>query len=309
LSQIERAILCTVLYADVFDFAMTPREIHHFLICETPVALADIEDALHTSTWLRQHIDQRNGLVFRAGREELVEIRAERERIAAELMPAARMYGSWLSRLPFVRMVALTGALAMRNPDSRHDDFDYLLVTAPGRVWLARAFSILLVRLGKLRGVTICPNYVLSESALVQDNQNLFIAHELAQMLPLFGHDLYRAMRAANGWSNAFLPNAKDAFYTLETQSPAAPWRLFKQALEVLLGGRLGNRLEAWERRRKLRRFAADLQTPEHAARLDDEHVKGHFQDHGQRVLREYRARLEAHGLLEASPKPNHVSV
>ncbi len=63
-------------------------------------------------------------------------------------------------------MIAVTGALAMKNSGAG-DDIDVLIVTAPDRVWLTRAFAIALVYAGKLCGDTLCPNYVISERALV----------------------------------------------------------------------------------------------------------------------------------------------
>jgi hypothetical protein len=68
--------------------------------------------------------------------------------------------------------------------------------------------------------------------------------------------------------------------------------RLAKRLGELMLGGKLGDWLENWEQQRKLKRFAADLQTPRSAAKLDHTQVKGHFQDHGHRVLEEYATRL-----------------
>src|SRR5574341_558430 len=45
-------------------------------------------------------------------------------------------------------------------------DFDYMLIAAPGRVWTARAFALAFNRLTRLRGDTLCPNLILSETAL-----------------------------------------------------------------------------------------------------------------------------------------------
>ena len=205
------------------------------------------------------------------------------------LWSSALDYGAWLARLPFVRMVALTGALAVRNASDDDDDLDYVLVTAPGRVWLARAFAILLVRLAKRRGVVVCPNYVLAESALAQETHDLFMAHEVAQMVPIFGRRLYQAMRNSNPWAADFLANANAAFYVEAERMPAGLGGGSKRAAEFLLGGRLGDALESWEYRRKLRRFSADMQTPHHAAQLDDQHVKGHFNDHGHPVMETYQ--------------------
>ena len=289
MDRLELAILRTVLYADIFSFPMTIPEIHHFLIHDTPVQLNDIEYALANSPVLKQRLMTIQGYVVCNGHEDLVPLRLERERSFQQLWPRALHYGVWLSRLPFVRMVALTGALAMRNAASSQDDLDYLLVTAPHRVWLAR-----------LRGVEICPNYIVAESALEQQRRDLFIAHEVAQMVPLYGFDLYRRMRASNAWVDAHLPNAERMFHEIDEYLPGSFWTSTKRFLEVLLSTRIGDLLETWEYRRKLRRFAPEIQKSHDAARLDLQQIKGHFNDHGQPVLSKYQERLRQYGLEDA---------
>jgi hypothetical protein len=57
--RLDTAILWTLLYADVFDFPMTLREIHHFLI-DTRASYEEVERALLTpSVELAPHIAQR----------------------------------------------------------------------------------------------------------------------------------------------------------------------------------------------------------------------------------------------------------
>ncbi len=299
MNPIETAVLRTILYADVFNFPLTPAEIHHFLMHNERVSLAQVEHALATSATLQTHVCQDRGYVTRADRPQLVEQRLEREQASAHLWPLATRYGVWLARLPYVRMVAVTGALAMRNAAHADDDLDYLVVTAANRVWLARALAIGLVRLVRLRGVVICPNYVLSENAFEQSKKDLFIAHEIAQMVPIYGHGLYTQFRGANKWVTQHLPNANSAFYGENDYHPAGIWGGLKRGLERILSGKAGDWLENWEYRRKLRRFAPDLQVAHSAAQLDEDQVKGHFNDYGYFVLSQYHARLEAFGLLD----------
>lgn len=302
--RLEEAILRTVLYADVFSFALTPAEIHHFLIHDEPADPAEIEDLLNTSPRLRAVLHYESGYVAAQNRAELVAHRQRREHAAQALWPLARQYGIWLARMPFVRMVALTGALAVHNPADDHDDLDYLLVVLPRRVWLARAFSIVLVRLARRRGIEICPNYVLAANRLVQEQRDVFVAHEVAQMVPLYGHDLYRRLRSENIWVRVHLPNADGVFHAEAEHSTGKLWQALKTLIEWLLSGALGNWLEDWERRRKLRRFAPDLQALHSAAQLDEHQVKGHFNDHGRRVLRAYYDRLRHYNL---APQPDAI--
>jgi hypothetical protein len=294
--DLAEAIFRTMLYADVFDFPLTEAEIQHFLIG----ASATPDEVVHTlrdSTWLTPKIERVNGYYALHGRAVTVHQRHQRDQASMSLWDKAQRYGRLLAHLPFVRMVALTGALSMRNARNEKDDIDYLVITAPGRVWITRALIVVLVRLVRFMGTELCPNYVLAETALEQDRQNLFIAHELAQMIPISGFEVYQAMRESNRWSEKLLPNATAPFYPLVDKRPRGIGRGLQRFTEVILGGGIGNLLEKWERHRKMRKFQSDAQKPGSAAQLDDQRVKGHFNDHGMVILDRYHARLREYDL------------
>lgn len=293
--QPDDAILRTLLYADVFDYPLTPTEIYHYLIATAgmprPSTPEAIEAALNASPWLAERVTRINGYVTLRDREAISALRDERRRHSARLWAHARHWAYWLGCLPFVRMVAVTGALAVENspPD---DDIDFLLVTAAGRVWLARALAVALVRLARLRGVGLCPNYVLADTALAQTQRNLYAAHDLQQMVPLVGLAVYRAMQAANPWSEEFLPHARGPLRQEPELFPRGWGARLQRWGERLLGGRLGNWLEQWECARKLRKFAPAANQAHAAAELDGEHVKGHFKDNGVPILHKFEQRL-----------------
>jgi hypothetical protein len=247
---------------------------------------------LETSVWLSQQLSRADAFFMLKGREGLLAERRRRAAASARLWPAARWYARLLAHLPFVRMVAVTGALAMDNA-SAGDDIDYLIITTPGRVWLARAGAIGLVRLARLGGVLLCPNYVLASSALEQDRHDLFVAHELAQMVPMAGQAVYWQMRTANGWAAALLPNATGLPRCEPDLQPQGWGAKLQSALEWLLNGQLTDRIEHWEQERKTKRFGAALRQPHSAARLDAERVQGHFNDYGYRTLQTYHARCQ----------------
>ncbi len=287
----ETAILRTVLYADVFDFPLTVPEIHRYLI-GGGATLAAVKTSLETSDWLAARLTRVNGYYAAAGRVEVAVRRDSRSAAAAQLWRAARLYGRVLAHLPFVRMVAVTGALAMDNAHPG-DDIDYMLITVPGRVWLARASAIVVVRLARLAGARLCPNYLLAETSLHLDQRDLFVAHELAQMVPLAGHELYASMIQANAWTGGYLPNAAPPPRREPDTTPRGVGKLAQRFAEWLLSGKLGDALENWERRRKLAKFAPQLRQPGSAAALDATQVKGHFNDYGGVTLREYEQRCQ----------------
>jgi hypothetical protein len=107
-----------------------------------------------------------------------------------------------MALLPFVRMVAVTGALAVDNISAR-PDIDLLVVAEPGRVWVCRRFLIVLVRLARVFGDDVCPNYVIAQSKLDLEQRDFFTAHELAQMVPMSGEaglPRYAARESSGRW-------------------------------------------------------------------------------------------------------------
>src|SRR2546426_5332158 len=137
----------------------------------------------------------------------LVAVRPRGAATADRLWPAALTYGRLIAGLPFVRMVAITGSLAWHNVDAEAD-IDYLIVTAPDRLWVCRWLIVALGRAAQLDGVKLCINYLISTRALGFAHRNLYTAYEVARMTPIAGLGMYRRLRRANPWVEAYLPNA-----------------------------------------------------------------------------------------------------
>lgn len=292
LAALDEAILRSLAYAEVFDFALREPELHRYLIglaatrAEVAAALAGMPD----------RIVRRDGLVAAAGRESLIEERHERRRIAARTWPAALRYARAVGSLPFVRMVAITGALAVGNA-TEGADIDLLIVTEPGRVWLTRASTIAIVRIAAREGHQLCPNYLLAEHVLASDETDLYAAHELVQMVPVVGVDTYRRLREANAWTARQLPNAAGA--PLQGRAWRTPLlRRAQPFAETLLRTPVGAAAEGWERR-KIGHFRAEATargvTAE--ARFSPDRCKGHMDGHGRRIRVAYEARARALGV------------
>jgi hypothetical protein len=287
---LERAILKTILYSDLFDYPLTPEEVAHYLNGVSST-VDEVRACLARSCWLTDRIAAVNGYLAVRGREAVIARRLDRVCSSDRLWRRARRFVRVLRLLPFVRMIAITGALSMKN-SATGDDIDVLIVTTPDRVWLTRALAIALVYAGKLFGDTLCPNYVISERALALDKRTLFVAHEFVQMVPVYGLAVYDRMWAANAWIQNLLPNATRPLWSEPEQPPSLMGRSVKRAMEAVLNGRVGDALETWEMGRKIRKFQSKLGYPDGDAILDRDHVKGHFNDYGEPVMRLYAERL-----------------
>ena len=291
LTPLESAILRTVADADVFDYPLNEREIHRFLI-GIEASQNEVHDTLTSDGLVPQCLELHGSYYVLAGRSPIIPIRERRAQTAHELWQVALHYVKAIARIPFIRMVAVTGALAVDNP-AEADDIDYLIITEPGRLWLCRAMVIGIVKLAQQRGHQLCPNFFLSEREIHITDQSLFSAHELAQMIPLAGADTYERMMHANRWLAEFLPNTNGQARRFEIV-PTNGSRI-KASIEAMLRTPLGTWLEQWEMRRKidkLTRQRGDASSIEVAFSAD--RCQGHFSRHGERTLMAYQERLHS---------------
>lgn len=281
-ADLDEAILQTVAYSDVFDYPLTDTEIHRYLV-GLPASLDAVRSALAANRLLPERLACLEGYYFLPDRESTVEKRLRRAQVSAALWPRAIHYGLIIARLPFVRMVAITGALSMNNSDPG-DDLDYFIITELGRLWLCRAFVIGLVRAAARCGEIICPNYFVSERALEVSERNLYTAHEMTQMVPVSGLGLYERLRETNPWVREFLPNAVGAPRTLPSIG-ADPYLLWDVA-EMILRTPPGAWLEQWDMNRKMRKLQAQISASNPIeAEFGVDWCKGHFGGYGRRTL------------------------
>lgn len=286
---IANAILDTLRYADVFDYALSRDETHRYLIgvAATP---DQVEHALNDPARLDGAVARVDDFLTLPGRESSVASRLHWRAQAEPLWTRARFYAHIIAHFPFVRMVAVSGGLAMDN--ARDDDVDLLIVTAPTRLWLVRGLAVALVRLARLRGDKLCPNFLLTENSLALTTRDLYNAHELAQMVPLYDTAVYCEMLHANAWAREFLPNAFDLIVPNKSKL-SRMGTLIKNLSESALRGRAGDWIEQWEMNRKIKKLSAQIPPQVDSVQFSADVCRGFFSGHGKRILREFQARTK----------------
>ena len=283
------AILKTLSYADLFDYALTREEVFRFLI-GVRATRSEVDRALDDHSRLNGSVMRLDEFVTLPARQDLVAVRARWHAAACAQMPCARAYARILAYVPFVRMVALTGGLAMEN--ARDNDIDLLIVTAPGRLWLVRGLAVALVRLARLRGDHLCPNFLLTENALTIPDENLYTAHEIVQMIPLYGLTVYSRFRKQNSWTVDYLPNANEPIHLGAERPLSRVGSLLKLILERALGGATGDQLEHWEMQRKIRKLTNHVPSTADSVTFSADVCRGFFSGHRRRTLLEFDARV-----------------
>jgi hypothetical protein len=271
------AVFNALAYADVFDYPLTAPEVYRYL----PSQGSTIDEVIQTLSDESLFSQIETYFTLR-GREEIIETRKRRADVAARLWPKAARYGRLIALLPFVRMVAVTGSLSMNNAD-QGNDVDYIIVTAPNRLWTCRAFSLLVARFAKLEGIRLCPNYLVTTRALQLKERSLYVAHELAQMIPLSGMDVYDEFRRLNDWTGNHLPNA--------STPPAQPIALklikkqpaLQKFLESILSFPFADWFEKWEMKRKIKKLSQQ-QSSSFESYFSADVCKGHMDRHGENL-------------------------
>ena len=187
----HEALIATLAYGDIFDYPLTRQELIRWFLYY-PVRSAPKGFGSHV---------KHEKASWQPGKWMIAE-RASR----------------WLSLVPTIQLVGVTGGLAMNNA-GRDDDIDLFFIVADGTLWISRMLATILMDIIGLRrhpkdqqvANKVCLNMFMTESAmgLAPHDRDCFTAHEVLQMVPLFVRgETYARFLGSNQWVKKFLPNA-----------------------------------------------------------------------------------------------------
>lgn len=217
LSPLLRAILRTVIYADVFDYPLKLDEIWRGLIgCSNVTKLQCYKEIKKIKA-----IKVKKEFYFLKGRGNTVGLRQEREKWSEEKLKTAQKIGDLLKLIPSIKLVGITGAVAVGNAKA-DDDIDLFAVTSAGWLWTTRLLTTLLMEItGERRhpgeesvNNKICLNMFAAEDYLEipKKEQDLFSSHEVVQMKLLWDRgETYKKFLQVNSWVKKYLPNATES--------------------------------------------------------------------------------------------------
>lgn len=199
--------ILSIAYHNVFDFPLTISEMIRWKASDE---LSMDPDPLT--------IGSRDGYYFKEEKYVAVYKRLLRSRISKKKTEIARRISGILSLIPTIKMVAITGSLAMENADDE-SDIDLMIITRKGTLWTSRLFSYMAIHAfgfsprkpnDSYQKDKLCLNIWLDESDLAwQDGRNIYTAHEIAQTVPLVNKDnTYERFLDKNRWILSYWPNS-----------------------------------------------------------------------------------------------------
>lgn len=282
----EKSVLKTLIYADIFYYPMKAWEIHKWLIIQS-LTLRQVEQTLKKLA-RKNRVDLKNDLYFLKGRQQIVYKRLNKQKSSNYFLRKAKILTAPLRLISWVKLMGVSGGLAMDNAD-KDDDIDLFIVVQEGRLWLARFLILIYLdflgarrrRGDKKNDVSgkFCVNLILEEDNLEQKNKDLFTAHEVLQMKLIWQKEnIYQRYLEENEWAFNFLPNwsSREMSEKLKYKKDLTPSSLLVDIVEFFV--------------RKLQLNI--MKKPLGLERIERGGLYLHPQDYRLKVLQQYKQRL-----------------
>lgn len=277
MNYLEKSILKTIAYWDIFDWPLTSFEVWRYLVSprrlglhtEDRYTLGEICEALAAKE-LSKYARQTSGFWHLRDRDpSIVEKRIARELLADQKWKKLKRRAKWFQMIPYVRLIIGSGSMAAGNvaPES---DWDLLVVTAAHRIWTARLLLTLFAdMLGWRRKDErhtenrFCLNHYVTEHSLLINLPSLYNAQVYAHLIPIFGEwQLYRSFQERNAWIKSYVAHWPLAFIPhTKSIAPSPILQAIRRLGERLLNTKLGNRLEEKLGALQARKIAANPKT------------------------------------------------
>jgi hypothetical protein len=215
MSELERSILKTIIYFDLFEYPLTSFEIWKWLN-EYKCDLYDVLQSLDKSENLKRYIETRNGFYFLKGRKNIVETRKIRRDISILKWKRAMLIAKFLRLFPFVKMVSVCNSMGQFNL-KEYSDIDLFIIIKSGYLWFTRFFITLILQVfllrrhGKKINNRACLSFYITDNNLnleyVAYEKDIYLCYWIISMMPIFDNNIYNKFIEANEWVRKFVPN------------------------------------------------------------------------------------------------------
>ena len=310
MNDLEKSILSTLVYYDILGCPLTSWEVFKYLNKkgDFKVDLNEVLNILDNSSELSKVINQKNGLYFLKGRQKIVKQRIERQIISDKKWKKARRIIRFLQLIPYIRMVVVSGSLAMNNA-KEESDIDLLIIAQSGRIWTSRAFTTLFMHIigqrrhGNLTKNRFCLNHYITDQSLKIPWQSLYNAQTYAHLVLVWERKgLYKKFQKANQWINNYLVNyptiEKGYLTTIESNKP---FESIRKLREKILDTWFGNVLEYFLKKIQEGKIKREPLTYKSGGRVtfNDKQLELHPDSPEKKILEKYNSKMIKLGFKE----------
>lgn len=193
-----------LIFFDLFDCPLTLFEIYSYL--EKKIKLSELLDIITSDG---AYLGQKNGFYFLPGRENIVDVRAQRYNYSRRKYKSANNFIRVLKHLPFIKVVALANSIGTHNLRDG-SDIDLFIISSPRRIWITRFVLAGAAKLLNRRPTSsnkrdkICLSFYITIKNLCLDNLMLpggdpYFYYWLRSLVLLYNKDeVYQKFLAAN---------------------------------------------------------------------------------------------------------------
>jgi len=319
MTSLEKSILATIVYYNVLDRPLNAWEIFRYRIncchednktSHNKENLESIFDTLENSLELKKIISEKNGFYFLHGRESIIKKRIERQKMADKKWKKTRRVIRFLQLIPFIRLVMVSGSLAMNNTKNE-SDIDLLIVSKFGRIWTCRGLATIFIHLiGQRRHDDLtknrfCLNHYLTDHSLKIPFRSLYNSQTYSHLTPIWEEKpplLYKQFQKANSWVGDYLflyPFTEEGY--LRRIKTNRLLSFIRKTIESILDNRVGNALELLLKEFQKRRIAKDPLTNQKGGRVifNDRQLEFHPVSPEKLILEKYNKKMRQLGLTE----------
>jgi hypothetical protein len=297
----RREVIRTLLYYDIWRYPLTLSELHAFLPSRagSMTEFARILDRL-----VREgDVAEDRGYYYVPGAQDRpAERRIRGERHARRMWLMARIAVHVIKRFPFIRGVFVSGDLS-KHMTHRGSDVDFLILTEPGRLWIARTLLVMFKKTVLFnRKKFFCINSFAAVDSLGISERNIYQATEVAHLKPLFNTRLFDTYIEANAWIKDYFPNFNTGALRFPPASERASLlqRLAELPFSLLPADRIDDYLmRAMERVWSERYPDLDRRTRAEIFRCTRGESRAYAGNYQGKILLAYENKLRQHGVSD----------
>lgn len=252
LTDIQTAIIKTIIFFDLFSHPLTAYELWRYLDIKTSFEKLRVELQFLLK---KELVLMENGFYFLPNKEKLLLDRHDRYHYTNRKIKIALKAVKIFKLIPTVKFVALSNLIGRHNLRDA-SDIDIFIIAKKNRVWLTRLFCAGFMKLlgkrpspGNKRD-KICLSFYVDEdhldlSSLTNGPKDFYFQFWLAGLYPLYDHSLYHhRLMVANSWLKNYLPNGDFILNNKAYRESAVSWRA--RVFDNSLSHRLLDLLEYW---------------------------------------------------------------
>lgn len=281
MTKVEKAILQTFAFFDIFKRPLTLDEVWRFLY---KIRASKLQVLFGLKNLQKKKIIlEKNNYYFLADSKNSFKVFMNNQPIQKKNWRKVNWVIKILQYAPFVKNISIINSLAF-GASNKDSDIDIMLIAKKNRLWTTRAFVIFLLEvIGQnknrwYQAGKFCLGFAFDEEKLdltgLLFKEDIYFPFWLATLQPVFDRSVYQDFIGQNQWLCHNLPNwSPDKIKSAQTKL---------SAIERFLSGRLGDKLERWLKKIQIKRVWSDpknIRTTQGAVIADTHMLKMHPYD------------------------------